>query len=243
MGIISSSAFSTKQVIQNEFLAQSNQQCISRAQGTVSNTTIILNNSEVGNITVESVGDADLNCIINQQFNASITSQLASQSEQLTSNSTDMFNDFVLLNTSINTAFVNQQIYNNITSITNSTCAATSEQLVNNTLIQANYTTAGDVGISADSSTSATCTLNNVIAMEAFNQTAADNDQDVDNEGMFVAILTSLAGLIIIIAIVIVIIIIVAIVAKKSKSKAANEEPTDPEDAELAALEAELTTQ
>lgn len=242
-GNLSVNTFNTKQTVQNEFLAQSNQQCISKATGTVENTTIILNNSVVGDITIESKGNADLNCILNQQIDSSITSQFVAQSQQLTENSTDMFNDFAL-NAGFNTATVNQSIYNNITTITNSTCAATSEQLVSNTLIQANYTTTGDVGITADSSSSGTCTLNNVISMEAFNQGTASADQELTNEGMFVAILTSLVGMVIIIAIIIVIIIVIAIIAKKSRAnnQPQAQAPTDPVDVELAALEAQLAT-
>lgn len=240
MGIVSSSIFTSTQRVQNEFLASSNQQCISQATGQVTNTTIILNNSEVGDITVESVGNADLNCILNQQMEQVITNQLASQSQQSTENSTDAFNDFILLNASINAAAFSQQIYNNITAINNSACVATSEQLVSNTLIQANYTITGDVGISANTSSAGTCTLSNIISMESFNQAAADNNQDIDNEGMLVAIMSSIAAIILLIVIVIIIIVVLTIVIKSKKKAPAQPAPTDPVDVELAALEAQL---
>lgn len=233
MGNYQTTRSNSIQVITNDVLNSNNSQCIAWGDSTITDSTIIVNRSRVRNVEIVARGEADLGCTINQQINASVTSQFVSQATQDSDIDSGGFQ--LLWNTSRSVSNQSQSLYNNVTNITNSTCGAYQTSTVDNGLIIANEVRGGRIAIEADSAASSSCTLSNMIALEAYNQGVTTSDQTSTIEAGFGGLLIAIIAIIILI----VIIVIIAGVAKRMFTPPPPQPVAPPPgslEAELAAL-------
>lgn len=218
------------QIITNDFFNSSNSQCIAWSESAIDGATIIVNKSRVRNIEIVAQGDADLGCTINQQINTTVTSQLVSQATQVADMDTGGLQ--VLTNRAFSYNNQSQSLYNNVSNISNSTCGSIQQSGVDDGLIIANEVRGGRIGIGTDSSASATCSITNMIALEAYNQGVTTSDQTSTIEAGFGGLIVMIIMLIVLV----VIIIIIAGVAKKMFAKP----PPEPPQPVPGSLEAEM---
>jgi hypothetical protein len=230
MGNYQTTRANSMQTITNEFLNTQNTQCIAWGEASVDDSTIIVNRSRVRNIEIVATGTADLGCTINQQITTTVTSQLAAQAKQESDTDSGAFQLFTNSTRSISNQ--SQSLYNNVTNISNSTCGAYQSSSVDNGLIIANEVRGGRIAISANSSASSTCTLSNMIALEAYNQGTTTVDQTIKIEAGFGGLLVIIVAIIILIAV----IVVIAGIAKKMFTP----QPPQPVAPPPGSLEAEL---
>lgn len=238
MGNISIGASSTYETINNRFLSVNDTNCINWASSSSSNNSVIINNSTVGDIDIIASGTTDMTCAVNQGLQASLANQISSIAKQQSKQSTDIFNDFTF-NGFIGVSSQIQTMYNNITNVSSTTCGSTSQSIANNNYVTVNNSSAGNVYISSDANATSTCTLNNIVVMEAINTLLATTDNTSTNRGMFVAIAYVIAMVIVAIIVVIVIAVVIIAIAKSSQKNKQESKPIT-EDQAIAAEIASL---
>nr|QBK93218.1 MAG: lipid membrane protein [Pithovirus LCPAC403] len=100
-----------------------------------------------------------------------------------------------------------KQILNNkISQISVATCNATSENINSNSIV---YVTgsAGDINVSQSGDAIASCTMNTLSKIQTFNSEQAQSTQDATRENVFVALFSSIGGIILIIGIILVLVL------------------------------------
>jgi hypothetical protein len=225
MGNLNAGAYTSVQQTTNTFYNRSDTSCISWAEASVNNTTVIVNGSDVGDIDVVATGQSDMTCLINQKTSLNIVTQLISSSQTEVDNNTDLFNGGAV-NVTINAATLVQTIENNITTITSATCGSSSQAVTNNTLVAVNESTAGDIYVGAKSVNASSCTLNNMIVQQAYNDNQAQGSFNGTNTGMFYALISSLAVIVVVIVIAVIAVALIKGLLGGGKSKSSKSTST-----------------
>jgi len=205
----------------NNYLSVADNTCITWSDASASNNKVNIIGSTTGDITISATGQADMTCVINQAIQMSINNQFVALSKQYAKvppESASLFNSFQF-SSNVQTTKQVQTMINNSTQITQNTCGSSSQSVANNNFVNVVASDTGDIAINADSVSSSSCMLTNLILQEGYNTSVAVGDQGIDTAKD--SILKTLFGLIILIivfiVIVVVVIIIISVVAKKMK--------------------------
>jgi hypothetical protein len=211
MGAVSSQTLSQNQKVSNSVLQISNQNCNATCTAIQDNNTIIIIDSNTGDLELNNVCTIDdYTCTINNYFDSNIETILKSMAEQNAQASTGFTFDFHLSNQMID---LNQLIENSVTQIQKSSCQISAFVEQNNNFIYAENSTTGDVVLNNNGNiTNSSCKLDNT----AKSTTDADETAESSQTSKFTSII---AMFIILIIICVVIGGIVAIVGSVSKPK------------------------
>lgn len=203
MGAVSSNSISAVSEINQTMLNTSNNECYSTSSVSVTdNTYNIVCTGHCDNINgINISGSLNSTCSVLQSASQLATNNIATQLEQSSKVESDLFNDFLLLNRSHNSADMLQSVVNSNISTASNLCSSDSYIDSSNNVVNITAGSAGNVNgiiISADANSS--CQIQALSKMAAYNSLQAAVSQKSKVMGMFVAIITTLImGLVVVV--------------------------------------------
>lgn len=206
-----SNTASIQQAFMNNITQTNQENCLATTTNSANNNVVIVNGANIkGNFTgVSATTSTDASCLMVSNMQNSISNILSATIQQTNTSETDWFNGFQFTKDK-NTFNLTQTVVNNISQITQSTCSSNTTASTNNNYVYvASGTTIGGdfVGVTNAASSSANCSINNIMKNTTYNQAQANVDQSNTVKGMFVAIAGSIlmvVGLIVITVIILV---------------------------------------
>ena len=198
-----------QQTFMNNILQSNQENCIASTTNSANNNIVIVNGANIkGNFTgVSSTTSTDASCLMVSNMENSVSNILSATIKQTNISETDWFNGFQFTKEK-NTFNISQTVVNNISQITQSTCSSNTTSSTNNNYVYVATGTniGGDfVGVTNAASSSANCSINNVMKNTTYNQAQANADQSNTVKGMFVSIVSAIVLIIGIIVITVII--------------------------------------
>lgn len=199
MGGSQSNIGKLNQDFMNNITQLSQQTCSATAVDEQSGNVIIVTGSTIrGDFTgVSATVAADASCSMTSSMQNSVSNILGATLDQTNIADTGLFQGWFAPDQE-SEFDINQSVVNNITQINESTCAAnTVTSKSNNYIYIANTDIRGDfIGVSTESEANASCSMNNMMKNETYNQAQADTSQGNKMQSIFTAILGTVAVII-----------------------------------------------
>jgi len=196
MGSASTNIANIQQDFMNNITQQSQQSCLAVSTPSSNNNVVIVNGANIGGdfTGVSQTTTTDASCLIVSNMEDSVSTILSATLSQTNTTETDWFNGFQFT-ADTNQFDLTQSVVNNISQINQTTCSANNSQSSNNNYVYlTNANVGGDfVGVTTSSNASASCTMNNIMKNNTYNQGQAQDAQGNTIKGMFVAMLASFA--------------------------------------------------
>jgi len=218
-------AFSTSvdTVVNNEratTFQQASNTCTANCVNLISGTTIVLTNTQTGNITFDQQCSANASCYMSNAVDQTV---LAAQTAIASGSATPSLFPGIQVNTTVNTT--SNDINLQLTQILQNFCHANVSNTTQNTLIYATNSTTGDISFIQNGNANAQCVMENTARMKL----------NMQQSGTATGVAGSQTGAIIgaIIGIVVVVVIIVALTAL-AKGTILKKKPDDQQKADAA---------
>nr|QBK93325.1 MAG: lipid membrane protein [Pithovirus LCPAC404] len=190
--------------VTNDILIQSNQSCSATCNNVIEGTTIIVS-GRVKDININQQCTASTaGCVMSSTLDAQLDNILSSISDQEQS-FTDSMISFVI-SSQVDENDVKQIIHNKLSNISNAVCNANSSNLNSNTLVYVTGT-GGDINISQSGDAIASCIMDVMSKISVFNSQAAENTQAQTRENVFVALFSSIGGIILVAGIILILVL------------------------------------
>jgi hypothetical protein len=233
-----------QQDFMNNITQDDQQNCIATTNQQTNNNVVIVNGVNIkGNFTgVTSTTNTDATCLMVSNMENSVSNILQAIAQQTNTTETDWFNGFQFTDDT-NIFDATQSVTNNISQINEATCAAnTTSSVSNNYVYVTNAEIGGNfVGVTNDSTTSASCSMTNAMKNATYNQAQASATQSNTVKGMFVSMVGAFAAIIGIMVIGVIILFAVGAIGyvgyDVKNPNRLGMSPEQQEDAELAAAE------
>lgn len=195
MGGAQSNYIGETQNIENNIVQASYESCQASCTQQQSGSTINIVNSNVRvPIGFNQTCTPSANCVMSSQFDTSIQNLISSISDQSNTTATSFLN--WQLNANFNTTSVEQNVTNGVAQLLESTCNANLNQTQSNDMIVIanSNVTGGSALFNQSGDPVATCVMNNLGKVSAFNNEQANNTETNKTEAASVAIFAFLIG-------------------------------------------------
>lgn len=196
MGSSQSNIANINQEFMNNITQASQQVCSASSVDTASGNVIIVTGANIGgNFTgIASTNASDASCSMTSSMTNSVENILSATIQQTNAADTGLFSGWGAPDQD-NDFDVEQTVVNNISQINQATCAAnTVTSKSNNYIYVSNTNIQGDfVGVSSESDANASCSINNLMKNQTYNQAQADTSQGNKTQSIFTALLGTFA--------------------------------------------------
>lgn len=213
--------------------------CSASCQAPTSNTSIIITDSNVGDITVGSTCKVDAKCTITASVQQAVATKIGITSTQATKVITDLFNDGAFTKTKLNQDLTTS-IINNTTQIMETTCQASSSQATTGTFVYVKNSKAGNIAIGSTGSVSANCTMQNLGKMTSSTKGKIGASQNLKQEGMIAAIVIAMVSILMIGGIIVLLLVSTGVLKGMTGGGGGGKKPKEGEEGELSKLENEV---
>lgn len=194
MGNNSSNTVRVNESITNNFLNVQDSTCSVYADANIENNNVQLSNINGSTVTgFEYSGAINATCRSSQEVTQSAAAVLQSQSEMEASNTSDWFNGGSIYSQEMNVANIQQNVLNNMLSVSVNTCNAEASANITGNTYTAQYIKGSKLtGFIVTSDVNSNCSLSNVAKQQSASKIASSVSQLAKNVGMMVAIFTAL---------------------------------------------------
>jgi len=199
MASTTSNTADIQQSFMNNITQQDQQNCLATTDNTANNNVVIVNGVNIGGdfTGVSLTTSTDASCLMVSNMEDSVSNILSASLSQTNKSETDMFNGFQITDDS-NSFNITQSVTNNITQINQATCSANTTVSASNNYVYVTNTSVGGnfVGVTSDASSSANCSMTNIMKNTTYNQAQASASQSNTVEGMFAALVAAFVAVI-----------------------------------------------
>lgn len=173
--------------------------CSFTNQSSSTGNSIVISNSNAGNIIVGTKGDMNTSCIIANNQDSMVTNIMESIAQQTAKTNQSIIS--LQISTEINSSAVYESVNNIVSQVQSNTCASNQSTLTSNNTVVVEGSTVGDVVLTSEGSLNGSCTQYNVGKLALNSGTSVAHDQAASITNILVTIIIVIGIVVIVIVI------------------------------------------